>query len=817
MRKQARLRGALARGAFVAGVRHEIGVGLHLQPCATAVLVACAVAAMAAPQAAWAQPSEQAEFNIPAQPLDSALRVFSEQSKHQVLFEEEAVAGKRASALRGRLAPREALDRLLAGTGVQVNSARPGIFTLKAAPVQPAAADSAALAEVKVTAQAERSGTTEGTGSYQATATNTATKLHLSPRETPQTVSVVTSQQMQDFGMTSVDDAVKTVSGVFFADQGNNGAYYMSRGFEMQTQYDGAPNPIGISNNNTNPQIESAFLDRVEVLQGAAGLLTGAGQPGGTINMVRKRPTETFQASAEAQLASWDGRRIVGDVSGPLTESGRIRGRVVAVADNSHSFIDYAYRNRRAVYAVAEADLTPTTTLDASVQYQQDTGRMPLGAPFAADGSEPGISRSVFWGDAGQRTTKDYTLTTLGLTQRLAGDWQAKATFIHDRTNSDISRYSYVRGELDMTTGDGLVLARQARVPQDLSSNAADLHASGPFQWFGRKHEAAFGLNGSTMRRTYMGTGNVPRLPINVHTFDPSALGDIPGATPYSGDGKTTQLGAYGVARFSLTDALKLITGVRVSNYKEENLLTGRTNSKESGVINPYAGLIYDLNAQVSVYASYSDIFTPQTQKTANGDNVKPIVGCNYEAGIKSELLNKRLNVSAAVFRLEQTNRARRDESIVPDPANACGGTCYVAADKVVSQGIDLGAGGEIATGWNVAAGYTYSGSKYASGAMDGERYGPQLPRHSLRLSTAYQLPGTGWTLGGNLSARSKLYRTDTSWDTGAPYTVRSGGLVLVGLMAKYQINPKAELMLAVSNLFDRTYPHRRRQAGDHP
>ncbi|ODU59905.1 MAG: hypothetical protein ABT02_08315 [Comamonadaceae bacterium SCN 68-20] len=762
-----------------------------------------ALAQAAALQAARGQHA----YDIPAQPLGLTLTRIATESGQPVSVDAALVQGIAAPAVRGSYTAEQAVRAALAGSGLAVARTGSGALTAVRAPAVPAASVPApSLGEVRVTAEAERSGATEGTGSYQATATNTAAKLSLTPRETPQTVTVVTRQQMQDFGMTSVDDALQTVNGAFVAAQGNNGAQYYSRGFEMQSQYDGVPNPGGISNNNRNPQIDNAFLDRVETVQGAAGLLTGAGQPGGTINLVRKRPTEAFQASAEMQLASWDGRRIVGDISAPLTESGRIRGRVVAVADNSKSFVDYAYRNRRAIYAVAEADLTATTTLEASVQYQRDTGRNHLGAPFAADGSEPGIRRSFFWGDAGQRTVKDYTLTTLGLTQRLAGDWQAKATFSHNRTNSDIFRYSYARGELDVTTGDGLVLGRQRSLTQDLGSNAADVHVSGPFQWFGRKHEAAFGLNGSTMRHTYTGAGYIPRLPINVNTFDPSALDDIPGATPYSGDTKTTQLGAYGVARWSVTDALKLITGVRVSHYKDENLLTKRTSSEESGVISPYAGLIYDLNTQVSVYASYSDIFTPQIQKTAGGGTVKPVVGANYEAGIKGELLDKRLNVSAAVFRLEQTNLARRDESIVPDPANACGGTCYIAADKVVSQGIDLGASGEIATGWNVAAGYTFTGSKYASGATDGQRYNPQLPRHSLRLSTAYKLPNTGWTLGGNVSARSRIYRNDSSWDTGAPYTVRSGGLVLVGLMARYEITPKADLTLAVSNLFDRTY-----------
>ena len=784
--------------------------------CLRPTVLAAALALLgAAPLPALAQAAAPAAhgqhaYDIPAQPLGLTLTRIATESGQPVSVDAAQVAGITAPAVRGSYTAEQAVRAALAGSGLAVARTGSGALTVvrsPAAPAAPAASAAAAptLGEVRVTAEAARGdGTTEGTGSYQATATNTATKLHLTPRETPQTISVVTSQQMRDFAMTSVDDALKAVSGVYVQNRGNNGAEYLSRGFNMQSQFDGIPNPIGLSNNSRNPQIDNAFIDRAEVLQGAAGLLTGGGQPGGTVNLVRKRPTQSFQAEAEVQLASWNGRRIVGDVSGPLAESGRIRGRLVAVADNTESFIDYAYRNRRAIYGVVEADLTPTTTFDASVQYQQDTGRNDFGAPFASDGSEPGVRRSAFWGDGGSRTVKDYTLTTLGLTQQLAGDWQAKAQFSHGKNNADTFRYAYVSGSLDVTTGSGLTLNRMSNVIGDTPSNAIDVYTSGPFQLLGRKHEAAFGLNGSSMRWAYRGAGYLSPMPFNIHTFDPGSLGEIPEGTPYFGDTKTTQLGAYGVARFSLTDSLKLITGMRVSSYKDENLITGRTNTKESGVISPYAGLVYDLTSQTSVYASYSDIFNPQSQKSADGSTIKPVVGSNYEVGIKGELLDKRLNVSAAVFRLEQTNLARLDDSITPDPANACGGTCYVAADKVVSQGIDLGASGELAQGWNVAAGYTLTDAKYASGAMDSQRFRTTLPRQSLRLSTAYSLPGTGWTVGGSLSARSKIYLDGTA--SGVPYTLRSGGLVLVGLMAKYEINPKAELTLAISNLFDRAY-----------
>jgi outer membrane receptor for ferric coprogen and ferric-rhodotorulic acid len=725
-------------------------------------------------------------------------------------YDAALIAGLNTRGVSGSLNTSAGLLKLLEGSGIEALAQPGGGYSLRksaqATPLPAAAsAGDATLPVVRVTAMAERDGTTEGSGSYRATHTNTATKLNLTPRETPQTVTVITRQQMDDFGMTSVDDALRSASGIFVADRGNNGSDYFSRGFPLQSQYDGVANPIGISESNKNPQIENAFLDRVEILQGASGLLAGAGYPGGTINLVRKRPTTDFQASAEVQLASWNGRRAVGDVSGPLDESGHIRGRVVAVADNSDSFVDYVYRNRRAVYGVLEADLTSTTTLSASVQYQQDKGRNQFGVPFAANGSESGLSRSSFFGDAQSHTTKDSTLYTMGLTQRLENDWLAKATFIRGKTDSNISRVSFIWGDLNLTTGDGMTMYRQRSLTSQIDSNALDFYASGPFQLFGRKHELAFGANGSSMKESYYGSGYTAVDAINVYTFNPSTLSDVAASGGYSGDSKVTQLGVYGVARFNLTDALKLITGARVSNYKDQDELTGTTNAEKNGVISPYAGLVYDLNSQYSAYISYSDIFNPQTYKNGTGGALKPVVGSNYEVGIKGELLNKRLNVAAAVFRLEQTNLPRLDESTAYDPSNTCGGYCYIAANKVLSQGFDLSANGEIQPGWNIAAGYTYVNSKYASSANDGEPYKTETPRSNLRFSTAYKLPGTDWTLGGNVSMRSKTYLDGVN-GSGEAYKIRSGGLALVGLMAKYQINSKTETVLTVSNLFDRTY-----------
>ncbi len=792
----------------------------RLSPCTAALLLALGGGALPLPSIAQtattpAAPAAGAEatrdYDLPAGPLAATLNRIAREAGLALTVDAQLVEGRSAAPVQGRLNAAQALRQALAGSGLELLAATGGGYTLRpVAQTSPASTSSgggeATLAQVTVTAQTVREGVTEGSGSYQASYTNTATRLNLSPRETPQTITVVTHQQMDDFGMTSVDDALKATSGVYLIEQGSNGNVYYSRGFELQSQYDGMAAPGGISDWNRAPQADRAFLDRVEVLQGAAGLLSGAGEPGGSINLVRKRPTESFQGQAEVQLGSWNQHRMVADVSGPLVASGRIRGRLVAVADDSDSFTDHVFLDRRAVYGIVEADLTPGTLFSASVQHQRDEGRNQFGVPFAADGSDAGLRRSLFLADANHRVNKDATQYTLGLTQRLSGGWSLKAAYSSQETGNVIRNYSFITGSLNPVTGDGMLMRRMRAFARDTRSHALDVHATGPFDLLGRKHELALGTNGTSYRDTFQGSGYYPvSTAINVHTFDPASLGPVPdGGIPYLGSTRVDQLGLYGVARWSLADSFKLITGARVSQYRSKDLVTGVTDIKESGVVSPYAGLVYDLDAQYSVYASYSDIFNPQSNRSANGSMLDPVVGANYELGIKGELMDKRLNVSAAVFRLEQTNLAREDDSVPFDPTNACGGTCYIAADKVVSQGVDLGISGQLGRDLNLSAGYTYMSAEYAAGDLQGQRYLTDAPRHSLRLAAIYSLPGTGWSVGGHLAATSRAHKINRSATN--PWTIHRGSLLLLGLTAKYRINPKTEALFSISNLTDRSY-----------
>jgi len=768
--------------------------------------VGSATLTLAAPRPTLAQaaaqqaPGMRQSHDIPAGPLAPALRSLAGAANMLLTFTAEQTNGKTTTGIRGQYTPEEALAALLADSGLQAVKLDNGGYVLRATPAPaPAAgasaASEAALPAVRVTAVADaRDGTTEHTGSYTTRASTTATKLSLSPRETPQTLTVVTRQKMSDFGLTSVDTVLESTSAVGIEYRGNNGAAYYIRGFITQSQYDGIPNPIGIGESNTGPSPDTAFLDRVEILQGASGLMTGAGNPGGTINLIRKRPTEDFQAHVEAQLGSWNKKRLVGDVSGPLVESVRVRGRAVALIDKSDSFKDYTFNDRKGFYGVIEADLTDTTTLGASVLYQHNKLNEDEGVPMAADGSDLVLPRSSFFGQFNGGGTRENRSYSLDLKQRLSSDWFLKAAYTHSENDNAVTR-GYLLGDVDRITGDGLLL-RSVNNERQISSDIFDVYASGPFHFMGRKHELAWGATRMENKaRNRNGTGVL--TPVNAYNYDASTISRPNNEFPaWPEKDSTTQTGAYGVAKLSITDSLKLITGMRLSWYEFKS--EGVSTQKESSVASPYGGLLYDLNDNYTIYASYSDIFKPQSNLMITGNTLNPIKGKNYEVGIKGEFLQGRLNASAAFFQLKQSNLLEIDTSV---PEDACkGAPCFKGSSLVISRGIDLGINGAPAPGWQIGAAYTYVDSKYERGMDQGKVYNTIIPKSTLRAYTTYHIPDTKWIVGGDLKIQSKIYSEDTGW------RIQQGGYALIGLTAGYQINKKSQISVTVNNLLDKRY-----------
>jgi TonB-dependent siderophore receptor len=279
----------------------------------------------------------------------------------------------------------------------------------------------------------------------------------------------------------------------------------------------------------------------------------------------------------------------------------------------------------------------------------------------------------------------------------------------------------------------------------------------------------------------------------------------------------TTSSSVYGTTRLSLGEPLKLILGGRLSWLETKNYLSTGTSSirKENRVFTPYAGLIYDLNERWSLYASYTDIFRAQNSLyKVSGDPLKPVIGANFEAGIKGEFYGGRLNTSFALFRIIEENRSQPD----PDNPAPCAGSpnrsaCYIEEGRVRGQGFEIELGGEIRPGWQIITGYTYVKTEYlrdrsatgAPSANEERAFRSTTPEHLLKLWTTYRLPGRwqSMSVGGGVNAQSGIHVRDGDVRFG------QGGYAIWNARAAYLLGEHWELAFNINNLFDKHYYQR--------
>ncbi|MGE1085148.1 TonB-dependent siderophore receptor [Pseudomonas shirazensis] len=638
--------------------------------------------------------------------------------------------------------------------------------------------------------------TTEGTRSYTTGAMATATKLPLTMRETPQAVTVITRQRMDDQAMTSINDVVKATPGLFLNFSSGPGRQtYTARGFDIDNiMYDGIPS--GYSGWTAGVQPNLAMFDRVEVVRGATGLVTGAGNPSAAINMVRKRPLAEQKVTLTGAAGSWDDYRGEVDASSPLNDSGTLRGRVVTSYRDANSFVDDAEESHGLFYAVTEADLSDDTTLTVGLSHQKDKTNYFWGSSMVGlDGHHLDLPRS--YNPSTDWENKDQEINTVfaELRQRLANDWKLQVNANYAEQNALFSG-SY------QSRWDGATLQRTVyQSKHDENQAGVDAFASGPFQALGRSHELVVGAS----RRIYDMTD---------HNYSPySMVWPIDAGKPnflHTADDRavTTQDGVYMTTRLSLADPLKLILGGRVDWYDYDDK-DGQGDYKVTRNVTRYAGLIYELNDNHSVYVSYSDIFQPQTERGSSNSPVRPIEGKNYEVGIKGEYFNGALNASLAVFRVDQENRAV--EVLDRTVCSSTQLTCYEASGEIRSQGIDMELQGALTDNWQIGGGYTYARThttkNAAQPALVNKQFDTDTPEHQFKISTTYRFQGPLEKLrvGGSVNWQSRMYN-DIALVDGGNYRLEQGAYAVTDVMAGYQVNRNLDLQINANNIFDRKY-----------
>lgn len=677
---------------------------------------------------------------------------------------------------------------------------------------------------------------TEGSGRYTPRVTSSATRLDLTLRETPQAVQVLTQQQLQDRGATNLRQAMEGAVGITVSnDTARPG--FTARGFSVSNiLIDGTPMlPVYQATPGVQGDGMVAY-DRIEIVRGANGVVTGSGDPSATINMVRKRPTRSFQASVQAGVGSWGNWLTQADLSGPLMWQGRVRGRIALSKGDGDSYLDHKGRDTQALFATLETDLTPATTLRVGHHYDAfvlrgmgSASSVPL---YHADGGLFNAPRSLSTSPGAWLLRHRVNNSFAELKHQFDNGWAVSGQLNHTvRHNFNVPVFKLNPPTYPDRNGNATTSYDYVPYPLRETQTAYDLNAKGPFALFGREHDLAVGAAGWRRKRT-----------VNDWVLQPSAqpdsfytrfsIWDMNWDAPrgYTLTGHpldsfhSRQDGAYAMARWNLTDRLKLLTGARVTTWEQYtdnyNGVTGALVSARTGAlkvkreVTPYAGLVFDVSPNISLYASYADVFKPQTYYDANDQAIAPIVGKSIELGAKGSFLDDRLNAAVTLFRVRQDNNALVDPAYADTYRTPGGNRPYLSSGKGNRvNGIELEVSGEVRPGWNLMAGYSHAPVKRA----DGTALDSNVPKDQFKLFTTYRLPGVarGWTVGGGVYWRSKInYATRRPTGAyaanGAPVTAVQDfvqkSAATVSALVRYQPTRQFSIDLGVENLFDKTY-----------
>ena len=627
-------------------------------------------------------------------------------------------------------------------------------------------------------------------------------KTPLSVREIPQSVSVVTSQRIEDQNLVTVADALNQVTGITVTPNDGTQSQYRARGFALAVLNDGVPAVSALSGYQ---QFDLAIYDRLEILRGPSGVLQGSGEPGGAVNVVRKRGLAEFGGSIAASAGTWDNYRVTADIGGPLNSSGTLRSRAVGVWQDRTYFVHYTRNDKWLGYGALDWDIADRTTLSLAVTVQDDETSAPYsGLPAWTTGGLLRVPRETNSATPWSKyiwETQDYLL---GLEHRFANEWLVKAQvsqrdqrfFFHDSYTADGVRAS------DLTAP----FARR-EYDYDYQRRAADVFVTGPVNLFGRTHSILMGYNYDSLESSFGGVAlTAAALQIRA-PFDRSYL--VPDFNlPYNLGGvtETTQSGVYGQGRFSVADPLTVVVGARVSDYEVRTrtqppgvLSAWRTTFKRNGEVTPYGGVVWDINRWLSFYGSYADIFVPQssTLLRADGGGLDPRVGKQLEVGGKAEFFDGRLNASLAAFRLRDTGRSMAD----PDNVGF-----YVNAGEVEAKGWEAEVSGSPAPGYELQAGYTRLDTEYltAAAALQGQKFDAWEPKHSFKFWAVKRFaePGQrGLTLGVGFTTVS-----GTEAGTGSSAVRAQGGYTVANALLGYRVNESLSINFNANNLFDKTY-----------
>ncbi|MEH1835537.1 MAG: TonB-dependent receptor [Nostoc sp.] len=645
--------------------------------------------------------------------------------------------------------------------------------------------------------------------SYNASNATTATRTDTPLRDIPQSIQVVPQQVLKDQQTFRLTDALRNVSGVQSGSSfGGTRDVFSIRGFGGVIFKDGFR-----QNGDRTIINETANLERIEVLKGPASVLFGTVEPGGIINLVTKQPLLEPFYSVELQAGSFGLVRPSIDFSGPLNRDRTLLYRLNAVYESNGNFRDFDQGVYRFfVSPVVTWKISDRTDLTFEFSYLDDTrpfditGIPPIGRKIAD------IPYSRVVDEPDNISFRNELSASYRLEHRFSENWTLRNAF---RFSSSDQRFIGARySTLDETTGN---LSRSWSDNKGTNqSYSLQTNLIGKFATGSVKHTLLFGVDLNrdiNDLHNYFAFGGAPGINIfnPVYRVTPRPRReDLPFNVTFNNS--LDYLGIYLQDQVALADNLKLLLGGRFDIVDQGSSFTNsagaNTNTQvQANAFTPRIGIVYQPVPPLSLYASYSQSFAPNTATTVSGSILEPERGTQYEVGIRGEFFNSRLSANLAAYDITKTNVA------TTDPNN----TDYsIAVGEQGSQGIELDVAGEILPGWNIIANYGYTDAKVTkdNSPLQGNRF-EDVPYNGASLWTTYQiqrgdLQGLGFGLGlfyvgeregdlENTYELSSYLRTDASifykrnnWRAGINFKNIFDVNYIEGTYSRQQITPGA-------------------------
>lgn len=770
------------------------------------ILLAASVAAIALGQPAQAQqPSGttgNVTFNLPAQPLASALAAYAQRTGIKMAYPTTLAAGKSAPALRGAYSRTDALGRLLAGSGLSyrfTGAASATIFDAAVPATTGSVPDNSSVLLDKITLQARMEGAWGPVDGYVASRSASGTKTDTPLIETPQSISVVTTDQIRNQKAVSLAEALTYTPGISTQSQtfsrmvddlmvrGFNAAgpsgNFLRDGMKSQAAvYDLAQEPYG--------------FERLEVLRGASSMLYGQLAPGGVINAISKRPTETPLHEVNVEYGNYDRKQVSADFGGPLNADGTLLYRLTGLFRDADNWVDETPDDK--IYIAPALTWKPDEathlTLLASYQHVDTRFMTPL---FLQDISTGRIPRDRFLGEPDFDKYKGDSYA-LGYIFDHEFDGGLKLHHQARYLASDVD-WDYMIANLAPVT-DGKLARIASKRFENSYGFTTDTSLEKTFEAMGAEHTLLAGFD--TYRRgydthRYRGTG-----PVLLDVDNPiySGAPAINYRVDRGSDTASDQYGFYLQDQIKIHDKWGLLLGGRYdwSDSTTKSYQNGSVTEQSDDAFTGRAGLVYLFDNGIAPYVSVSQSFSPQAGLDYRTNTaLKPNEGLQYEAGVRYQPDGSDLLVSAAVYDLTQTNLVSYDSN----------GFSYQLG-KVRSRGFELEARAQI-DDLGIVGAYTYTDTRILESANPLEVGQQQtlVPRNTLSLWADYKLDTlglSGLTIGGGLRYVGKTNLIDNKQDV--------PDYLLADAMVKYDfaaIDHKYEgtsLTLNARNLFDKKY-----------